>query len=123
MIKSGMERRNFPRAKRVLSIEYRLINPKRRGIDNTWHLSTTEDMSLGGIGFYSEYEFRAADVLEVRVVMSGVLDIFKGFVKVIRVDRKKTGSYFFVAAKFLQKAARPAKSYSSRSNRLKKVSV
>lgn len=102
MVKADiLERRSFARAKRVLSIEFRLVKSKRRNVDSMWHLSTTEDMSFGGLAFYTENEYRMGDTLEVRVVMSGVLDIYSGYGKIVRMERKKTGSYFLVAVKFL----------------------
>ena len=107
------ERRSFIRAKRILSIEYQLIKSARRKIDPAWHLSTTQDMSLGGLTFFTDVEFRPGDILEVRVVMSGVLDIFKGPCKVIRADRKKAGAYYLTAVQFINNhlKSRSAKSY------------
>lgn len=107
------ERRSFVRAKRILSIEYQLIKSARRKINPAWHLSTTQDMSLGGLTFFTDVEFRPGDILEVRVVMSGVLDIFKGPCKVIRADRKKSGAYYLTAVQFINShlKSRSAKSY------------
>ncbi len=107
------ERRSFVRAKRVLSIEYQLIKSARRKVHPVWHLSTTHDMSLGGLTFFTDEEFRPGDILEVHVVMSGVLDIFKGPCKVVRVERKKTGTYYLTAVHFIQNhlRSRSAKSY------------
>ena len=48
------ERRFWVRAKRVLSIQYRLIKSRRKEIDRAWHLSTTQDMSYGGLSFYTD---------------------------------------------------------------------
>lgn len=100
------ERRQFVRAKRVLAIEYRRADKSRKA--SAWHLSTTEDMSLGGIKFYSEIELRSGDMLEIRVVMSGVLDIFKGLVKVVRVEKKASSSYFVTAAQFIKSSRKPS---------------
>ncbi len=109
------ERRSFIRAKRILSIEYQLIKSARRKVNPAWHLSTTQDMSLGGLTFFTDVEFRPGDILEVRVVMSGVLDIFKGPCKVIRADRKKAGAYYLTAVQFINNhlKSRSAKSYSA----------
>ena len=109
------ERRSFVRAKRILSIEYQLVKSSRRKIDPAWHLSTTQDMSLGGLTFFTDVEFRPGDVLEVKVVMSGVLDIFKGPCQVVRVDKKRTGAYFLTAVQFVNNRmkSRSAKSYSN----------
>ncbi len=96
-----LDRRGSIRAKRILSIEYRLIKSQRKNADKSWRLSTTDNMSVGGLAFYTECEYRAGDLLQIRVVMSGVLDIFNGYGKVVRVDRKRTGSYFLIGLKFL----------------------
>jgi hypothetical protein len=104
------ERRFWVRAKRVLSIQYRLVKSRRKSADGSWHLSTTQDMSFGGLSFYTDQEYRKEDVLELHVVMSGILDIFNGLGKVVRVEKKATGSYFLVAVKFVEQK-RQAKSY------------
>lgn len=107
MVKSlTKERRNWSRAKRVLSIEYRLYRAPRRGPEEAWCLSTTQDISMGGLTFYSDQQYRIGDVLEIRVVMSGLLDIFKGLGEVTRVERKKMGAAYFVAVHFLHTASR-----------------
>ena len=116
MVKQSVEERRFwVRAKRVLSIEYRIVKTRRRNIGYNWHLSTTQDMSYGGLSFYAEQELKKDEVLEMRVVMSGILDIFNGFGKVVRVERKTTGSYCLAAVKFVERVrrSRPAKSYRS----------
>lgn len=94
------ERRQSVRAKRVLSIQYRRARLKKDSVATDWHLSTTEDMSLDGVSFYSEIEFRAGDKLEIRVVMSGVLDIFNGTAKVVRSQRRDDEEIYFVAVKY-----------------------
>ena len=106
------ERRGTLRAKRVLSIQFRRSHP--RNAENFWNLSTTQDMSISGLTFYTDQEYHRGDMLEVNVAMSGVLDIFKGLAKVVRVERKKTGVYYFVAVQFIQKHSaqnRNAKSF------------
>ena len=107
------ERRNWIRAKRVLSIEYRLNKSSRKRFDTDWHLSTTQDMSLGGLAFYTDKEYKVGDIIELHVVMSGILDIFNGYGKVIRVEKKRSGTYFLVAVKFVSNKLihRKAKSY------------
>ncbi len=115
------EKRRYIRAKRILSIEFRLARSKGKNRDNAWHLSTTHDMSLGGLSFYTDVEFQVEDFLELRVVMSGILDIFKGYGQVVRVERKRTGAHYLVAIKFIGKELfskkRPLKSSSSLSRR------
>lgn len=108
MVKSLIkERRGYPRATRILSIEYRLYKSRRRHADPQWHLSTTEDISPESLSFYSDYEYRKGDILELRVVMSGVLDIFNGRGKIIRADQKRTGACFFVAVRFIGQTTYP----------------
>lgn len=117
------ERRSCSRATRILSIEYRLYKSGRRHSDPNWHLSTTEDVSPEGLSFYSDYEYRPGDILDVRVVMSGLLEVFKGQCEVVRAEQKRLGACFFIALRFAGQdagtspASRPKritkKSYSS----------
>ena len=110
MVKQAFDdRRNAVRAQRILSIQYRVIKTKTRNADKHWHLSTTHDMSATGLSFLSDIEYRIDDVLEMHVVMSGVLDVFKGYGEVVRIDKKDTGSFCFVAVKFV-KSPRSSKS-------------
>ena len=76
-----------------------------------WQLATTENMSLSGLLFVSVLAYHPGDIVELQVVMSGVLDIFNGFGKVIRASRNK-GGYYHVAVKYvdLKSKRRPAKS-------------
>jgi hypothetical protein len=99
--KSGKEKRNWIRAKHVLSIQYRIAKAKRKKYDPTWGLSTTQDMSYGGLSFLSDRDIRVGDILELRVVMSGILDIYSGFTKVARVAQKKRGSHALIGVKYL----------------------
>ncbi len=103
MVKQVLEdRRQAIRAQRILSIQYRVVSTKSRNIDKHWHLSTTHDMSATGLSFLSDIVYRIDDVLELQVVMSGVLDVFKGYGQVVRIDKRDTGSFCFVAIKFVQ---------------------
>ena len=96
------ERRQAIRAKRILSIQFRLAKSKFKDSDKSWHLSTTYDMSVLGLSFLSEVPFYVDDMLELHVVMSGVLDIFKGYGKVVRVERKESAAYYLIAVKFIE---------------------
>jgi hypothetical protein len=100
---TGKERRQAIRAKRILSIQYRLIKNKGKAkVSHTpWYLSTTHDMSILGISFLSEVPFQIRDILEMHVVMSGVLDIFKGEGQVVRVEQKIPGAFYLIAVKFV----------------------
>jgi len=112
---TSMEQRQWVRAKRILSVQHRSANLQKKFLENPWRLSTTYDMSLGGLAFFSDIEYRSGDLIEIHVVMSGILDIFKGFGKVVRVQKKKTGAYFLVAVKFLEAPQkRNAKTYKPR---------
>lgn len=104
--KTGIERRQYVRAKRVLSVEFKLKQTRRKAVDKATYLSTTEDMSIGGISFYSDQQYVTGDVLDVHVVMSGVLDIFQGPARVVRCEARKPGSLYLVAVKFIKPAKR-----------------
>jgi c-di-GMP-binding flagellar brake protein YcgR len=116
---SGEERRFWVRAKRVLSIEYKLAKTRRKTVDNRWHLSTTEDMSYGGLSFYTEQELKKDEILEMRVVMSGILDIFDGFGRIVRVEKKASAGYYLIGVKFVERVrrSRGAKSWSNSSRK------
>jgi len=95
------EKRGFVRAKRMLSIEFKPAKGYGRTASRKWHLSATEDMSLGGVSFYTDQEYKVGDILQLHVVMSGVFDMYKGFGEIVRLDRKKLGVYSLVAVKFI----------------------
>jgi hypothetical protein len=101
MVKQSIqERRQALRAKRILSIQYRIIKSRAKEFDKRWHLSTTYDMSYLGLAFLSDIPVMVDDILELNVVMSGILDVFKGFGKVVRIDKKETGVFYLVAIEF-----------------------
>jgi len=105
------ERRDSIRAKRIITVRHRLVKHKSRKVDSMWQLATTENMSLSGLLFVSALEYHPGDIIELQVVMSGVLDIFNGYGKVIRAIRNK-GGYYQVGVKYvdLKSKHRPAKS-------------
>ena len=123
MVKQSVEeRRHAIRAKRILSIQYRLAKSKAKDGDKSWHLSTTYDMSVLGLSFLSEVPYYVNDLLELHVVMSGVLDIFKGVGKVVRVDRKESAAFYLIAVKFIEnKAITERKRQTSVANRFRKI--
>ncbi len=100
------ERRGCSRATRILSIEYRLYKSRRQHSDPNWHLSTTEDVSPAGLSFYSDYEYRPGDILDVRVVMSGLLEVFKGQCEVVRAEQKRLGACYFIALRLTGRDAK-----------------
>jgi len=104
------ERRDSVRAKRIVTVRHRLIKQAKRKGSSMWQLSTTENMSLSGLLFVSALAYHVGDAIELQVVMSGVLDIFNGFGKVMRVTRNK-GGYYLVGVKYvdLKTKRRPAK--------------
>ncbi len=116
------DRRSAERAKRVLSIQYRLVQKGKKTEISDWHLSATEDMSFGGLSFLCDTELKIGSALELHVVMSGVLDVYNGLGKVIRAERKKTGAYYKIAVKFVQSVTqkRSAKTYKSKKKTVKK---
>src|SRR5271170_6904140 len=105
------ERRDSVRANRIITVRHRLVRHNNRKVNSMWQLATTENMSLSGLLFVSALAYHPGDVIELQVVMSGVLDIFNGYGKVIRASRNK-GGYYQVAVKYvdLKTKRRPAKS-------------
>ena len=89
------ERRDSIRAKRIITVRHRLVQHKEKKLDadSLWQLSMTENMSLSGALFSSAIAYSFGDIVELQVVMSGVLEIFNGFAKVMRVTKIKGGIY------------------------------
>ena len=110
---SVQERRIWVRAKRVLSLQFRLVRRQNKEYKDQWHLSTTQDMSLGGLAFYTDIEYRHGDILELHVVMSGILDIFNGQARVVRLEKRKSAAYYLVAVEYMdyKQKSRKAKTY------------
>ncbi len=102
------DRRQTIRAKHILSIKYRLAQTSRKIVDKSWHLSLTDNMSAGGLAFVSEQEFKKDEILQVEVVMSGILDIFKGYGKVVYASKKPTGVYHLIGLRLMEKIDSPA---------------
>ncbi len=105
------DRRDSIRAKRIVTVRHRLVKHDGKKVNSMWQLSTTENMSLSGLLFVSAISYHPDDVIELQVVMSGVLDIFNGYGKVVRASRNK-GGYYHVGVKYvdLKVKRRPAKS-------------
>ena len=72
-------------------------------MNRDWCLSTTYDMSFGGVCFYTDQPLVVGDILDIDVVMSGVLQIFKGKAKVVRIEKKKCAVFFLTAVELLKK--------------------
>ena len=94
------ERRDSIRARRIVTVRHRLAKHKGRSVNGRWQVSVTEDMSLSGLLFVSAIVYEKDDVVEIEVVMSGLLDIFKGYGQVVRIDRQK-GGHCYVAVKYI----------------------
>ena len=103
--KMTLERRGAVRARRTLAIQHRLIKSHSKYVSVDWNLSTTRDMSVTGILFASHVPYRTGDILEIEVTMSGVIEIFKSFAKVVRVI-KYTPTSFDIAIKLVELKAR-----------------
>ncbi len=117
-----LERRRAARAKRVISIQYRLVRSKSGG-DTSWYLSNTQDMSVTGLSFLSEVAYKVDDVLELNVVMSGMLDIFQGFGKVVRVEKRSKNGFYVVGMKFVPRPRAPKPRAQSATSPRKRVST
>lgn len=97
------ERRYSTRAKRVLGVQFKLVKGQRNDARKDWNLSTTEDMGAGGLSFYTDREFSAGDCLELQVIISGMMDVYTGHARVVRVERMAYGACFLIAVKFIEK--------------------
>ena len=94
------ERRDSVRTRRIITVRHKLVRHNNRKVDSMWQLSATENMSLSGLLFVSVLPYHLADIIELQVVMSGVIDIFNGYGKVVRSARHK-GGYYNVAVKYV----------------------
>ena len=83
------DRRSALRAPRILNIRHRLRKRRGKTVDSPWYVSMTENMSGSGILFRSSVAYLIGDTVELEVIFSGVLDIFRGFARVVRVDKDK----------------------------------
>jgi len=110
-LKSVVERRRGERVSRVVAIRHRLI--KRSGLKapSAWSLSTTKNMSHSGLLFLSSIPYRKGDILELQVVMSGIIDIYRGQAQVVRVT-EIGNTLFDVGVKNLLPKAPPRKAKS-----------
>ena len=96
----GIERRGSLRARRIVTVRHRLFKRHGKKVVSPWILSTTENMSATGLLFNSPIGYKVNDVIEVQVVMSGILDIFNGYGKVVRVEAKR-GGYYHIALHYV----------------------
>lgn len=103
---SSSERRDSVRIRRIVTVRHRLNKRDGKKYEDIWQLSTTEDMSYSGLLFSSALPYKVNDVVELQVVMSGVLYLFNGYGRVVRVIEQKNG-YFQVAVRYVDLKARP----------------
>lgn len=94
------EKRDSIRAKRIVTVHHRLAKHKGKKVSSPWQVSMTENMSYSGLLFVSAIEYEQGDLIEVEVVMSGVLDIFKGFGEVVRSVKNKN-KFYHIALKYV----------------------
>ncbi len=99
------ERRDSVRVRRIVTVRHRLHKRDGKKYDDIWQLATTEDMSYSGLLFSSALPYKGNDVVELQVVMSGVLYLFNGYGRVVRVNEQKSG-YFQVGVKYVDLKAR-----------------
>jgi hypothetical protein len=105
------ERRNGERVSRVVAVRHRLIKRLGRKSPTEWSLSTTKNMSHSGFLFLSTIAYRKGDVLELQVVMSGLIDVYRGQAQVVRVTEVGS-SLFDVGVRNLLPKAPPRKAKS-----------
>ena len=111
MIKNSIaERRRSIRAERILNIRHRLYRRGEKTFNGPAYISFTQNMSHNGILFHSSAPYQVGDVVEVEVVLSGVLDIFRGYGKVVRVDKRPSRPVYSVAIQLIdfKKKSRPS---------------
>ena len=104
--KTVVERREAVRADREMAVRHRLIKRNGRNNIGDWNVSTTKNMSIGGLLFASPFFYHVGDTVELEVVMSGMIDIFKGQATVVRVS-EVSGDAFDVAAKYVEVKFKP----------------
>lgn len=123
MIKTNFhDRRDSVRVKRIVTVRHRLHKRESKKYNDVWQLATTEDMSYSGLLFSSALPYKAGDTLELEVVMSGVLYLFKGYGSVIRVGENRKG-YYQIGVKYidLKNRHRDAKSLIDSNRRVDSV--
>jgi hypothetical protein len=100
------ERRDSIRASRIVTVRHRRVKRQGTKASNAWQISMTENMSLSGLLFVSAIGYEKGDTIEIEVVMSGILDIFKGYGEVIRSTKHKAG-HFYIAVKYVDLKHKP----------------
>ena len=125
MIKTNFQdRRDSVRVKRIVTVRHRLHKRLSKKYNDIWQLATTEDMSYSGLLFASVLPYKPGDIIELEVVMSGVLYLFKGYGSVVRVSENRKG-YYHIGVKYvdLKDRHRDAKSLLDSNRRAKPSKV
>ena len=106
------ERRDGSRVNRVVAVSHRLAVARKIKPSADWSLSTTKNMSHSGLLFMSTVPYRKNAVLDLQVVMSGIIDLYNGLARVMRVQEVGDTS-FAIGVKLLHSrpSARNAKTY------------
>ena len=99
------ERRDGVRVKRIVTVRHRLHKRDNKTREDIWQLATTQDMSYSGLLFMSVLPYKINDTVELQVVMSGVLYLFNGYGRVIRVSGNDKDSYQ-IAVKYVDLKSR-----------------
>ena len=103
------EKRDSIRAKRIVTVRHRLAKHKGKKVAvGDWQVAMTENMSYSGLLFASATEYQPGDWVEVEVVMSGFLDIFKGYGEVVRQKKHKNG-FYYIAIKYVDLKSKETK--------------
>ncbi len=95
--KSGTDRRHFYRAKRILDIRHSLYKRGKNVYSSPPYISDTQDMSVNGILFSSSAPYHVDDIVELEVNMAGALNIFRGYGRVVRVEKKSSTRQYSIA--------------------------
>lgn len=125
MIKTTFQdRRDSVRVKRIVTVRHRLYKRDSKKYSDIWQLATTEDMSYSGLLFASVLPYKTGDTLELEVVMSGVLYLFKGYGSVVRVSENRKG-YYYIGIKYvdLKNRHRDAKTLINSNRRVARAKV
>jgi hypothetical protein len=115
------DRRDSIRAARIVTVKHRRVQHKGQKVEGTWQVSMTENMSVSGLLFVSAFVYEQDDLVELEVVMSGMVDLFKGYGQVIRSIHHK-GGHYHVAVKYVDLKAMPKSKTRSAKRIIKKPS-
>lgn len=95
----SVENRKSIRAERSFDIRHRLSKQAFKRTIEPWLMSKTKDISSSGASFVSPVSYQRDDVLEIEITTAGVIEVYKGFAKVVRVQ-EQWGS-FHIAVMFI----------------------